>query len=612
MSADEPTVVSPVEQAGTARATASGGRRESGRNIILLSDGTGNSASSTTKTNVWRLYEALDLEDGTQIAYYDDGVGTSSIQFLRLIGGALGFGLAQNVRDLYRFLCENYRPPTPDYEGDRIFLFGFSRGAYTVRLLTGLITRCGLLDRSKTVRVGKEEYPINSREGMPIAVGRAYRSMRREFEPAILARVFRFFEDVFRRDKVQSAEAFRATHCHPGDEPIEVLGVWDTVAAYGMPIDELSDVIDRVIVKHRFDDHTLSPKVGRAVHALAIDDERRSFHPLLFQETNDPRPERIKQVWFAGMHADVGGGYADDQLARVPLTWMIDEVAESDVNPRGLRFRPTAVRAYRATASATAPMHNSRAGLGLYYRLAPRIIDDLRTRGGVMFDEARIHSSVFERIASGVGGYVPLGVPLRYVDDPVTAEGPNRFESATQKAARGGFQDRLLDHVFWRRVMYYLSIATTAALLGVGYFGRDASPEHELPWPLGYFVPDFATLLMIGWFELWPYAIGLFGFLWWISKRSTFIKDVTFRLAEHGWVHVKAWHGSAPLGLAEPGFYKKVARRIRSNAFLKKLQVFVSQTLIPWGALIASGVALVVGTLLVLEHYGWIERLPFD
>src|SRR3954469_24949288 len=112
---------------------------EAGRNIVLLSDGTGNAAGKLFKTNVWRTYQALDLSSINQIAFYDDGVGTSSIKPLAILGGAFGWGLKRNVLALYRFLCEAYQP------GDRIYLFGFSRGAFTVRMLAGLIASKGVL-----------------------------------------------------------------------------------------------------------------------------------------------------------------------------------------------------------------------------------------------------------------------------------------------------------------------------------------------------------------------------------------------------------------------------------------------------------------------------------
>ena len=110
------------------------------KNIVLLSDGTGNSASKLLKTNVWRIYESLDLDDPTaQVACYDDGVGTSSFKPLALLGGTFGVGLARNVLRLYRFTCEHYEP------GDRIYAFGFSRGAFTIRVLVALLCDQGII-----------------------------------------------------------------------------------------------------------------------------------------------------------------------------------------------------------------------------------------------------------------------------------------------------------------------------------------------------------------------------------------------------------------------------------------------------------------------------------
>ena len=134
------------------------------KNIILLSDGTGNSSSKLFKTNVWRLFQTLDLTDASkQVAYYDNGVGTSSFKLFAVLGGIFGFGLKRNVIDIYSFCCRNY------VEGDKIFGFGFSRGAFTMRVVAGLIARAGFV-------------PYNGDE---LALARyaasAYRDYRRRF-----------------------------------------------------------------------------------------------------------------------------------------------------------------------------------------------------------------------------------------------------------------------------------------------------------------------------------------------------------------------------------------------------------------------------------------------
>ena len=148
-------------------------------NIILLSDGTGNSAAKAFKTNVWRLHQALNLTCDTQIARYDDGVGTSGFKPLQILGGAFGWGLSRNVRDLYAFLCRHYQP------GDHIYAFGFSRGAFTVRTLSGLIVNCGVLDPNKDVpdtnlftrRTRMRR--IATDRGLRVATRLAYRCYRR-------------------------------------------------------------------------------------------------------------------------------------------------------------------------------------------------------------------------------------------------------------------------------------------------------------------------------------------------------------------------------------------------------------------------------------------------
>lgn len=118
------------------------------KRIILLSDGTGNAAGKVWKSNVWRIFESLDLRSNDQVAFYDDGVGTSSFKPLAILGGAFGWGLKRNVLDIYKFLCANYE------EGDRVYAFGFSRGAFTMRVVLGLALNQGLVkgaDRRGTV-----------------------------------------------------------------------------------------------------------------------------------------------------------------------------------------------------------------------------------------------------------------------------------------------------------------------------------------------------------------------------------------------------------------------------------------------------------------------------
>ena len=121
-----------------------------GKRIVVLSDGTGNSSAAMWRTNVWRTFEALDLSSSDQVAFYDDGVGTSSFKPLAILGGAFGYGLKRNVIDIYKFVCRNYQT-----EADEIFGFGFSRGAFTIRVVTGLILDQGLVQADNEIELDR-------------------------------------------------------------------------------------------------------------------------------------------------------------------------------------------------------------------------------------------------------------------------------------------------------------------------------------------------------------------------------------------------------------------------------------------------------------------------
>jgi len=283
------------------------------KKIVLFSDGTGNSSAKAQKTNVWRLFQALDQTTVDQIAKYDDGVGTSSNKYLAALGGAFGFGLKRNVLDLYRFVCRNWQ------HGDEIYGFGFSRGAFTIRVLIGLIAREGLI----TYRSEKE---------LARNAAAAYRNYRSKSfpsrSPIVIA--MRWLRDVliWTRDKITGHRTYKqiaeqTSKANRAEIPIRFLGLWDTVEAYGMPIAELKRGIDLVLWPMLFGDLVLSPRVQRACHALSLDDQRTTFHPLVWDEVAEANmvaerkvpPGRITQIWFAGMHSNVGGGYPEDQLS---------------------------------------------------------------------------------------------------------------------------------------------------------------------------------------------------------------------------------------------------------------------------------------------------------
>ncbi len=260
----------------------------SGKRIILLSDGTGNSASKVWKLNVWRVFESLDLRGSEQVAFYDDGVGKSSFKPLAILGGVFGWGLKRNVLDIYKFLCLNYE------KGDQIFAFGFSRGAFTIRVLIGLVL-------SQNLVTGATDAEVYRNAKM------AYRAYRREKFHTILQieSLFRFVRDAFlflfgaRYDKDKNTEV----------KEIEFLGLWDTVAAYGLPVDEMARGVSQWIWPLELPNRMFDTRILRACHALSLDDERTTFHPVLWNENGVP-PGVLTQVWFAGVHSNVGGGYA--------------------------------------------------------------------------------------------------------------------------------------------------------------------------------------------------------------------------------------------------------------------------------------------------------------
>jgi uncharacterized protein (DUF2235 family) len=239
-------------------------------NIILLSDGTGNSAGKVWRTNVWRLFQLLDLKGSDQIAIYDDGVGTSSFKPLAILGGAFGYGLKRNVINLYKFLCRNYK------DSDKIYGFGFSRGAFTIRVVIGLVLSQGLIEFSDEADLDKKAR----------AAYRAYHYGKHSW--VNLGFFIRF--PLWLLDKISYT---------PGQRPIrsiEFLGLWDTVAAYGLPIDEMTRGVDQWIWPLELPNQDFNSCINRARHALAIDDERATFHPVLWNENATNTNQRAQDA----------------------------------------------------------------------------------------------------------------------------------------------------------------------------------------------------------------------------------------------------------------------------------------------------------------------------
>src|SRR5208282_3566996 len=258
-----------------------------------------------------------------QVAYYIKGVGTAGWRPLAALDGATGIGVPANVRKLYRFLCWNWQP------GDQICIFGFSRGAFTARTLVALISSQGL------VPAEIDGVPVSHGEIRRNAMA-AWRAYRRETVPWYkslptipLARIVRdilltVYHFILRLRSYRNVRAAMGGRC---EVEIEFLGLFDTVEAFGVPVKELRTAIDWAIWPISFRNRRLSHKVKRARHALSLDDERTTFHPIRFDQSNPRNVDQIKEVWFAGVHSDVGGGYPDGTLSYVPLLWMAEQVA---------------------------------------------------------------------------------------------------------------------------------------------------------------------------------------------------------------------------------------------------------------------------------------------
>jgi uncharacterized protein (DUF2235 family)/acyl carrier protein len=313
-----------------------------GKNIIICCDGTGNEYGRNN-TNVVSAFQAL-TRDEDQIAFYDPGVGTFDAlgktfgkKVGKLLGAGFGYGLRENMQDAYSYLMDRFHP------GDRIYLFGFSRGAFTVRSLAGLLHKCGLLQKG-------------SKNLIPYALN--------------------IYNE---RGNDTIAEGFKDTYCHECKPYL--IGVWDTVGSLGH------------ILAKKFFNAELNPDVRFGYHAVSIDEKRKKFPVSLWDETQIHPNQTIEQVWFAGVHSDVGGWYDERGLSDTSLRWMLMKAEAA-----GLRLREgweTTVKLH-PNAADEAAQHESRRGMWKLWRKVQREIPD----------EALIHKSVHERMRA-IGRYKP-------------------------------------------------------------------------------------------------------------------------------------------------------------------------------------------------------------
>jgi uncharacterized protein (DUF2235 family) len=266
-----------------------------GRRLALFLDGTWNTVNDDT--NVWRM-KSLCAVNAEQICYYSPGVGTSFGD--RVIGGMFGYGLDDEVIDAYQWLMENYEL------GDHIFIFGFSRGAFTARSLSGFISKCGLL-----------------KPGAPMSLRQLYERYRKGNTVHTIRELANLADGALSFEEKWLKEYSMAV-------PIWLQGVWDTVGALGVPFGNLPTISRS---RYAFLETDLRINNDRAFHALAIDEHRLAFAPTLWTrsvkddaQAYPPRPlDQVEQRWFVGAHADVGGGYDNGLLAQIPLKWLMQK-----------------------------------------------------------------------------------------------------------------------------------------------------------------------------------------------------------------------------------------------------------------------------------------------
>jgi uncharacterized protein (DUF2235 family) len=295
------------------------------KRIAICFDGTWNRPEENLgedfPTNVLQFARAIRPTDGKgaeQVVFYDWGIGSYHDQ---IRAGSTGYGLEKNVMDGYRFLVHNYEP------GDELYLFGFSRGAYTARSLCGMINNCSILRKEHANQI---------------------------------ANGFKLYKTRKHGANGEHSMAWKRQYALAERTPIRFVGVWDTVGALGLPFTFFGLIKDRDL----FYDRKIGSNIKVARHALALDEQREDFEPTLWE----PRPSvDLEQVWFAGVHSDVGGGYKPDKegrsLADIPLRWLAGEAGKQD-----LVFNDTLKE---KKLSPEAPQHNEYKGK---YKLLGRLV----------------------------------------------------------------------------------------------------------------------------------------------------------------------------------------------------------------------------------------------
>jgi uncharacterized protein (DUF2235 family) len=354
------------------------------RNIVICCDGTANEFK-TDRTNVVKLYYTLALNDPSrQIAYYHPGLGTMEASAAltgiarwstRVLGKAFGYGLSADIRDAYLYLINNFAP------GDRIFLFGFSRGAYTARAVASLLRMYGLLGKGNEPLVPYALRMLNSISTLDEQAREDGRSS--QWAKAARAEYFRL------------ASQFKATFSTGECRPYFV-GVWDTVSSVGWVGNP---------VKLPYTANNSHIQIGR--HAVSIDERRAFFRQNLWYPRSAVAgggPKDLKQVWFPGVHCDIGGGYAESEsgLAKVVLEWMLEEAKHAGLlvdAKRAARILGRSGKGY-APPDPSGIMHKSLKG---FWRLAEFVPKE---RYDPTSGRVRLRANLFARRVIPPGSFI--------------------------------------------------------------------------------------------------------------------------------------------------------------------------------------------------------------
>lgn len=425
------------------------------KNIILFADGTGNKGGYTPSSNVYKLYQSIDIhnEDQKQIIFYDNGVGTSTNKYARAIQGAVGVGFKTNVTDLYEFLARNYSVSEDGTEADDIYIFGFSRGAATIRAFNGLLHHSGLV-------YGR---------------GKGNSDLKRYVKQAM-----NYYQNPSKKNKA----ILDKLPMHPMPK-VKFIGAWDTVSALGLPertdkvgislrviggvLTVLNYAFDKII-PFKFYNYEITPNVEKACQAIALDDERTIFWPKVWNEkAKDAENTKINQVWFAGMHSNIGGGYERQELANVSYTWMLEQAD-------GLVLKERVREEAKADSDVSGRMYNSRLGAASFYSYHPRFVVRLSRTAKIKDDEIKIHSSAIERMKLRSANYAPKLLPKKF---KVVDESGNVTDSPKVHSEQWDmFHSKIRKRINRQKELYGVFLTSIIAIITCIIVWRNEVPWH--------------------------------------------------------------------------------------------------------------------------------------